>query len=285
MTSIPLATTISLHHHQKKKNLKNPHSTDPIATIIKIGNTPDLFICVRFRSQFSIRPTMIPELLWLIEASGKWAWFLGLRKIKVGLLDWIRFLNTPVSNYPLSRVISIWFYFAGLLLRFSLQHKGKKNMVGMMFCWSVKKNKNKKVGKDLACKDSGLHFFFSFFLRRKKMKRKMRKERSNVKVFRFFCDKRGKKKKSSFLCCLHFSFFLLKKKKKHLWDIYFDEPRSSHWAEIPSQDHFKIRASEPLNRDLSNWAMIRPSQDKIYFKLQSEPPSLWIEIWAIESRY
>ncbi len=70
---------------------------------------------------------------------------------------------------------------------------------------------------------------------------------------------------------------------------------SSHWAKISSQDRFKIRASEPLSRDSSHWAMIRPSQAlspqaKIYFKLQFEPPSLWAEIrakpsWAVFFSY
>uniref|UniRef100_A0A2N9GFA1 Uncharacterized protein n=1 Tax=Fagus sylvatica TaxID=28930 RepID=A0A2N9GFA1_FAGSY len=48
------------------------------------------------------------------------------------------------------------------------------------------------------------------------------------------------------------------------------EPKPSSLTEIPSQDHFKIRASEPLSRDPSHRAMIRPSQAKI--KLQAYNP-------------
>ena len=58
----------------------------------------------------------------------------------------------------------------------------------------------------------------------------------------------------------------------------------SHWAEIPSQDHFKIRAFEPLSCDLSHWAMISPSQP-LSPQTKSEPPSFWAEIRAIELRY
>ena len=93
------------------------------------------------------------------------------------------------------------------------------------------------------------------------------------------------------------NFKIQKKKKKHLWDIFFyfifmsrDRAKSSsHWAEISSQDHFKIRASEPLSHDPT-----KPSRDLSYqAKIQaieclSRDPSHWIEIRAnnrVKPRY
>ena len=96
----------------------------------------------------------------------------------------------------------------------------------------------------------------------------------------------------------HFTLYALKCKNSKLmvakWDVNsgiyilmsWDRAKtSSHWAEIPSQDHFKIQASKPLSRDSSHWAIIWPSQAEIYFKPKSKPPSLWAEIRAIEPRY
>ena len=114
-----------------------------------------------------------------------------------------------------------------------------------------------------------------------------------------------KKKKVLLFSFVFFLFYLKKKiqisnfkiwkfKKKKKCGIYFfdfifmsrDRAKlSSHWAEILSQDHLKIRASEPLSRDPSHWAMIRLSQAKIYFKPNSKPPSHRAEIRAIEPRY
>ena len=92
---------------------------------------------------------------------------------------------------------------------------------------------------------------------------------------------------------LNFEFWISKFKKKKC-GIYFDSifmsrdraKLSSHWAKIPSQDHFKIWASEPLSRDPSHRAMIQPSQAEIEVpKPKSKPPSLWAEIRAIGSSY
>ena len=79
-----------------------------------------------------------------------------------------------------------------------------------------------------------------------------------------------------------------------MWDILFDfilmsRDRAkplSHWVEISSRDHYKIRASKPLSRDPSHQAMIWPSQAEIEVpKPKSKPPSLWSKIRAIELRY
>jgi hypothetical protein len=76
-----------------------------------------------------------------------------MREIQISVLPLVQ----------LCRVIFIclFFYFAGLLLRFSLQHKGKKEHGGYDdLLVREKKKKKKRVGKDLACKDSACTFAF-----------------------------------------------------------------------------------------------------------------------------
>ena len=89
---------------------------------------------------------------------------------------------------------------------------------------------------------------------------------------------------------LKFKIQNLKIKKKKWWDLLFDSilmsrdraKPLSHWAEISSQDHFKIRASKPL----SHWAAIRaiePWFDQA--KLRSKSPSQNPSRRAIELRF
>ena len=131
----------------------------------------------------------------------------------------------------------------------------------------------------------GFYFFSKFKKKKKRKKRKVenwlrrvRKKKSfyfPLYAFYFICNIQKKKKRENWHWPVRrkkkFEFWISKFKKKcgiYFFDFIFmsrDRAKpSTHWAEIPSQDYFKIQAFKPLSRDPSHWAMIRPS--------------LWVEI-------
>ena len=100
-------------------------------------------------------------------------------------------------------------------------------------------------------KKFSIHFIFFYLLFKK-----------NIFQIQNFEKKKGKERKRKLALTTKrkkkkFKFRISKKKKKHFLDIFFDfifmsRDRAkplSHRTEIPSQDHFKIQASESLTRD------------------------------------
>ena len=108
-----------------------------------------------------------------------------------------------------------------------------------------------------------------------------------LNAFLFYLQYSKKKKFQFWISNFEFENSKIQKKKfvektgidqreNHLWDIYFLMSRdrakpSSHWAEIPSQDHFKIQASKPRS-ELSSHVPTKPSRDLLQAKIQATEP-------------
>ena len=116
-------------------------------------------------------------------------------------------------------------------------------------------------------------------------KKKKKKKKDVVFIFfSFICNIQKKKMK-----ILNFTIQKKKKLVGFTFWFYLNESRSSQAIESLSWDPeprpFQDPSLEPLSRDPSHRAMIRPSHAEIYYRPKSKPLSLWAEIWAIEPRY